>query len=34
LRDKLLEALELKGEEKVLDAGCGRGLMAIGRRSG
>jgi len=30
LRDKLLEALELKGEEKVLDAGCGRGLMAIG----
>lgn len=30
LRDELLEALELKGEEKVLDAGCGRGLMAIG----
>lgn len=30
LRDKLLDALVLKGEEKVLDAGCGRGLMTIG----
>lgn len=30
LRDTLLDSLDLKGEEKVLDAGCGRGLMAIG----
>jgi SAM-dependent methyltransferase len=30
LRDELLDSLELKGEEKVLDAGCGRGLMVIG----
>src|SRR5580700_3129842 len=30
LRDQLLDSLELKGEEKVLDAGCGRGLMVIG----
>ncbi len=30
LRDQLLDSLELKGEEKVLDAGCGRGLMTIG----
>ncbi len=30
LRDKLLDSLELTGEEKVLDAGCGLGLMAIG----
>jgi arsenite methyltransferase len=30
LRDSLLDGLELKGEEKILDAGCGRGLMAIG----
>jgi arsenite methyltransferase len=29
-RDHLIESLELKGDEKVLDAGCGRGLMAIG----
>jgi arsenite methyltransferase len=29
-RDRLLGSLELKGDEKVLDAGCGRGLMAIG----
>ncbi|MEQ1884294.1 MAG: methyltransferase domain-containing protein [Bryobacteraceae bacterium] len=29
-RDKILDSLELKGGEKVLDAGCGRGLMAIG----
>jgi arsenite methyltransferase len=29
-RDRLIESLELKGDEKVLDAGCGRGLMAIG----
>jgi arsenite methyltransferase len=30
LRDELLDSLGLKGEEKVLDAGCGLGLMAIG----
>jgi arsenite methyltransferase len=30
LRDKLLDSLALNGDEKVLDAGCGRGLMAIG----
>ena len=30
LRDRLLDSLELKGDEKVLDAGCGRGLLAIG----
>ncbi len=30
MREKLLDALNLQGEEKVLDAGCGRGLMAIG----
>jgi arsenite methyltransferase len=30
MRDRLLEALELAGTEKILDAGCGRGLMAIG----
>jgi arsenite methyltransferase len=29
LRDKLLDSLTLNGDEKVLDAGCGRGLMAI-----
>jgi arsenite methyltransferase len=30
LRDTLLDSLRLTGEEKVLDAGCGLGLMAIG----
>ena len=30
MRDQLLDSLELKGDEKVLDAGCGRGLMLIG----
>jgi SAM-dependent methyltransferase len=30
LRDELLDSLDLKGEEKVLDAGCGRGLMVVG----
>lgn len=30
LRDQLLDALDLKGEEKILDAGCGRGLMVVG----
>src|SRR5215472_11511020 len=30
LRDRLLDSLGLTGSERVLDAGCGRGLMAIG----
>jgi len=30
LRDRLLDSLALKGDEKVLDVGCGRGLMVIG----
>ena len=30
LRDSLVESLQLKGDEKVIDAGCGRGLMVIG----
>lgn len=30
LRDKLLDSLALKGDEKVLDVGCGLGLMLIG----
>ncbi len=30
LRDRLIDSLELKGDEKVLDVGCGRGLMLIG----
>lgn len=30
LRDRLIDSLALNGDEKVLDAGCGRGLMAIG----
>jgi arsenite methyltransferase len=30
LRDEILNAAELKGDEKVLDAGCGRGLLLIG----
>jgi ubiquinone/menaquinone biosynthesis C-methylase UbiE len=30
LREQLLDQLALKGDEKVLDVGCGRGLMAIG----
>jgi SAM-dependent methyltransferase len=30
LRDRLLNELELQGDEKVLDVGCGRGLLAIG----
>jgi arsenite methyltransferase len=30
LRDQILDALELKGDERVLDVGCGRGLLAIG----
>ena len=30
LRDRMLDSLALKGDEKVLDVGCGRGLLAIG----
>jgi ubiquinone/menaquinone biosynthesis C-methylase UbiE len=30
LREQLLDQLALKGDEKILDAGCGLGLMAIG----
>jgi len=30
MRDRLLDALELKGDEKILDVGCGRGLLLIG----
>lgn len=30
VRDRVLAALELKGDEKVLDVGCGRGLFLIG----
>jgi arsenite methyltransferase len=30
LRDDILKGLDLKGEEKVLDVGCGRGLLLIG----
>lgn len=30
LRDKLLDELQLRGDEMVLDVGCGRGLMLIG----
>src|SRR5580692_2332089 len=30
LREELLDSLDLKGEEKILDAGCGRGLMVVG----
>jgi SAM-dependent methyltransferase len=30
LRDRLLDSLQLKGDEKILDVGCGRGLMLIG----
>ena len=29
-RDRLLDGLELTGEEKLLDVGCGRGLLLIG----
>jgi SAM-dependent methyltransferase len=29
LRDRLVDSLDLKGDEKVLDVGCGRGLMTI-----
>ena len=30
LRDQMLDALALRGDERVLDVGCGRGLLAIG----
>ena len=30
LRDQLLDSLSLRGDERVLDVGCGRGLLAIG----
>ena len=30
LRDQLLDSLALCGDERVLDVGCGRGLLAIG----
>src|SRR5580658_8195489 len=30
LRDRLLDSLQLKGDEKILDVGCGRGLLLIG----
>src|SRR5258708_6753738 len=30
LRDELIDSLELNGEERVLDVGCGRGLLLIG----
>ncbi len=30
LRDRLLDQAKLRGDEKVLDVGCGRGLLLIG----
>jgi SAM-dependent methyltransferase len=30
LRDEILNAADIKGDEKILDAGCGRGLLLIG----
>src|SRR5207245_48370 len=30
LRDRIIDSLALSGEEKVLDVGCGRGLLMIG----
>src|ERR1700719_3280826 len=30
MRDRLLDAFEFAGTEKVLDSGCGRGLVTIG----
>lgn len=30
IRDKILDGLHLKGDEQVLDVGCGSGLMLIG----
>jgi SAM-dependent methyltransferase len=30
MRERILDSLEWRGDEKVLDVGCGRGLMLIG----
>jgi len=30
LRDRILENMDLKGDEQVLDVGCGRGLLLVG----
>src|SRR5450432_1385053 len=30
LRDTIIDGLQFKGDEKVLDVGCGRGLLVIG----
>src|SRR5712671_5044036 len=30
LRDRILDSLALNGDEKILDVGCGRGLLLIG----
>ena len=30
MRDKIIKEMELNGTEKILDIGCGRGLLAIG----
>lgn len=30
IRDRILDSLQLTGEERLLDVGCGTGLMAIG----
>jgi ubiquinone/menaquinone biosynthesis C-methylase UbiE len=30
LRDQILDSLQLRGDERVLDVGCGRGLLAVG----
>ena len=30
LRDELLDSVALRGDERLLDVGCGRGLLAIG----
>jgi ubiquinone/menaquinone biosynthesis C-methylase UbiE len=30
IRDRLLDSIALRGDEKVLDVGCGRGLLLIG----
>jgi arsenite methyltransferase len=30
IRDRILDSLQLTGEERVLDVGCGTGLMAVG----
>jgi arsenite methyltransferase len=29
VRDRLIESLSLRGDESVLDVGCGRGLLLI-----